>query len=115
MIILYKNKTVEKQFSSKYKKTWRYPLEVMRKLEKAENYIISSSSLFDIANYPPFHFHGLHGDRKGEWSIYLGNTGYRVTMILCDNDGNEIVGGDVMSKCRVIKIVCITEVSNHYE
>ena len=115
MRILYKNKTVEKQFSSKYKKTWRYPLEVMRKLEKAENYIISSSSLFDIVNYPPFHFHGLHGERKGEWSIYLGNTGYRVTMIPCDNDGNEIVSGDVMSKCRVIRIVCITEVSNHYE
>ena len=36
-------------------------------------------------------------------------------MIPCDNDGNEIVSGDVMSKCRVIRIVCITEVSNHYE
>ena len=85
MQILYKNKTAEKQFSSKYKKNWKYPEQVKRKL------------------------------RKGEWSIYLGNTGYRVTMIPCDDNGNEIIDGDIMAKCRMIKIVCITEVSNHYE
>ena len=115
MQILYKNKTAEKQFSSKYKKNWKYPEQVKRKLEAAENFIKSSSSLLDIVNYPPFNFHGLHGDRKGEWSIYLGNTGYRVTMIPCDDNGNEIIDGDIMAKCRMIKIVCITEVSNHYE
>ena len=45
MEILYKGKAVEKQFSSKYKKTWKYPKEVKRKLEAAENFIVSSSSL----------------------------------------------------------------------
>ncbi|MDY5482914.1 MAG: hypothetical protein SPF91_01830 [Clostridium sp.] len=115
MQILYKNKTAEKQFSSKYKKSWKYPEQVKRKLEAAENFIRSASSLLDIVNYPPFHFHGLHGERKEEWSIYLGNTGYRVTMIPCDDNGNEIIEGDIMAKCRMIKIVCITEVSNHYE
>ena len=92
MKILYKSKVVEKQFSSKYKKTWKDPKEVKRKLEAAENFIVSSSSLLDIVNYPPFHFHGLHGDRKGEWSIYLGNTGYRVTMIPCSDDGEALIG-----------------------
>ena len=29
--------------------------------------------------------------------------------------GNEIIDGDIMAKCRMIKIVCITGVSNHYE
>ena len=62
MQILYKNKTAEKQFSSKYKKNWKYPEQVKRKLEAAENFIKSSSSLLDIVNYPPFHFHGLHGN-----------------------------------------------------
>ena len=51
----------------------------------------NAESLMDVANYPPFHFEHLKGDRKDEWSIRLGNTGYRVTMIPCDNDGNEIV------------------------
>lgn len=75
----------------------------------------NAESLMDIANYPPFHFEHLKGDRKDEWSIRLGNTGYRVTMIPCDNDGNEIVKGDILAKCKMIKIVKVTEVSNHYE
>lgn len=115
MQILYKNETVKKQFCSDYKKKWRYPEQVKKKLESAENYIRNSESLMDVANYPPFHFEHLKGDRKDEWSIRLGNTGYRVTMIPCDNDGNEIVKGDILAQCKMIKIVKVTEVSNHYE
>ena len=46
MKILYKNKTAEKQFSSEYKKSWKYPEKVKERLEKAENFIINSNSLF---------------------------------------------------------------------
>lgn len=115
MQILYKNRTVEKQFSAEFKKNWKYPKQVKIKLEAAQNFIRNSSSLLDVMNYPPFHFHGLYGNRKGEWSIYLGNTGYRVTMIPCDENGKEIIGGDIVAMCKTIKVVCITEVSNHYE
>ena len=115
MTILYKNEAAKKQFCSDYKKSWRYPEQVKRKLEAAETYIKSSNSLLDIANYPPFRFEKLKGNRKDEWSIRLGNTGYRVTMIPCDDNENEIVGGDIMAQCKVIKIVKVTEVSNHYE
>ena len=115
MQIIYKNTSAEKQFSAKYKKKWRYPEQVKRKLEAAENYIINASSLMDVASYTPFHFVHLKGDRKDEWSIRLGNTGYRVTMIPCDDNGCEIVEGDILAQCRMIKIVKVTEVSNHYE
>ena len=115
MQIIYKNTSAEKQFSAKYKKKWRYPEQVKRKLEAAENYIINASSLMDVASYTPFHFEHLKGDRKDEWSIRLGNTGYRVTMIPCDDNGCEIVEGDILAQCRMIKIVKVTEVSNHYE
>ena len=115
MTILYKNKTAKEQFCSEYKKKWRYPDQVKKKLEAAETFITNSDSLQDVANYPPFHFERLIGNRKDEWSIRLGNTGYRVTMIPCDNNGNEIVDGDIMAQCRMIKIVKVTEVSNHYE
>ena len=115
MTILYKNKTAKEQFCSEYKKKWRYPDQVKKKLEAAENFIINSDSLLDVANYPPFHFERLKGNRKHEWSIRLGNTGYRVTMIPCDDNGNEIVDGDIMAQCKMIKIVKVTEVSNHYE
>ena len=91
MIILYKNETAKIQFCSEYKKTWRYPEQVKKKLEAAENFIKNSSSLLDVANYPPFRFEKLKGNRKHEWSIRLGNTGYRVTLIPCDADENEIL------------------------
>lgn len=115
MQILYKNETAKKQFDSEYKKKWKYPEQVKKKLEATENFIKSSNSLLDIANYPPFHFERLKGARKVEWSIRLGNTGYRVTMIPCDDEGKEITEGDIMAQCKIIKIVKVTEVSNHYE
>ena len=86
-----------------------------RKLEKAENFILNANALSDIVIYPPFHFERLKGERKFEWSIRLGNTGYRVTMIPCDAEENEIIDGDIMAQCKYIKIVKVTEVSNHYE
>ena len=115
MKILFQNKTAESQFSSKYKAKQRYPDAVKKKLEAAENFIIAASTLQDIVNYLPFHFHKLKGDLKGEWSIYLGTTGYRVTMIPCDENGKKILEGDILARCRTIRIVCVTEVSNHYE
>lgn len=115
MSIKYKSETVKKQFCSEYKRLWRYPDQVKKKLEAAENFIRNAESLLDIANYLPFHFERLKGKRKDEWSIRLGHTGYRVTLIPCDKDGNEIVEGDILAQCRYIKIVKVTEVSNHYE
>ena len=115
MKVLFRNTTAEQQFSSKYRKKWRYPKQVITKLLAAENYIQNADSLFDIATYPPFHFHGLEGNRKEEWSIYLGHTGYRIIIIPCDDSGNEIVCGDIMAQCKAIRIIKVTEVTNHYE
>ena len=115
MKILYKNKTAEKQFSSKHMKTWKYPDQVKIKLRAVENAIQSAATLQDIVSFPPYRFHSLKGDRKNEWSISLGNTGYRVTLIPCDEEGKLIVGGDILARCKTIKIVMVTEVSNHYE
>lgn len=115
MQITYKSTKVEKQFSSTYKKNWTYPKQVQNKLEAAENFIKNACSLLDVANYPPFHFEKLKGNRKDEWSIRLGNTGYRVTLYPCDDEGNKIIGGDIIALCKMIKIVLVTEVSNHYE
>lgn len=113
--VLYKNARAEKQFSSKYMHTWRYPEKVKEKLLSVENFLLNASSLQDVAAYPPFRFHRLAGDRKGEWSISLGNTGYRVTFIPCDDQERELLDGDILSQCKLIKIVLVTEVSNHYE
>ena len=36
-------------------------------------------------------------------------------MIPCDVSGNEITEGDILAQYKMIKIVKVTEVSNHYE
>ena len=115
MKILYKNKTAEKQFSPKHQNKWKYPEPVKIKLLSIENAIRQATCLQDIARLPQYHFHALKGDRKHEWSIYVGNTSYRVTLIPCDDDDNEITSGDIMAQCKTIKVVLVTEVSNHYE
>ncbi|MCR4819326.1 MAG: hypothetical protein K5841_10255, partial [Fretibacterium sp.] len=78
MKIVYKNKSVQRQFDSIYQGKWRYPKQVKDRLLAMENYIRQAASLNDIVRYPPFHFHPLRGGRKGEWSLYVGQTGYRV-------------------------------------
>ena len=115
MQLIYKNNKAEKQFSSKYIKSWRYPEQVTKRLLAIENYMLSASSLQDIAAYIPYHFERLKGNRKDEWSIRVGSTGYRVTLIPCDELKREISSGDIIARCKYIKIVKITEVSNHYE
>ena len=47
-------------------------------------------------------------------SIRLGNTGYRVTLIPCDEKGILLIDGDILARCKTINIIMIT-VSNHYE
>ena len=115
MEILFKNRSAEQQFSSKFKKKWKYPAQVAEKLQAMENFIQQATSLHDIFHFPPYRFHSLMGDRKHEWSISLGNTGYRVTVIPCNNEGIPIITGDILAQCRMIEIVMVTEVSNHYE
>ena len=115
MKIIYKSIKIERQFSSKYRKSWRYPKEVQTKLVAAENVILSADSLLDIFEYRPFHLEKLQGDRKNEWSIRLGNTGYRVILYPCDDDGNKITCGDITAQCRTVRIILVMEVTNHYE
>lgn len=115
MKILYKNRKVEEQFNPLYRGKWRYPKQVIFKLIDTANLIKSIETFYDISRYPPFHLEKLKGTRKDEWSIRLGNTGYRVTLIPCDENGILHVDGDILARCKTIKIIMITEVSNHYE
>ena len=70
--ILYKNETVKKQFCSEYKKKWRYPEQVKKKLISAENFILNAESCIDICNYITFDFVSLNGYIKYELFISLG-------------------------------------------
>lgn len=114
MEVIYKNKTAKEQFCSEYKDKWKYPADVAVELEGVENYIKAAPSLSDIANFRPFRFERLKGKQKNEWSIRVGNTKYRVTLIPCDENKQIITKGDILSQCKYIKIILVTGVSNHY-
>lgn len=115
MEIKYKNRAVEKQFSSDYAKKWKYPNNVKEKLLAMETFIRKAESLKDILNYHPYHFHQLQGNRQGEWSLYVYNTGYRVTVFPCNEDWKPISAKEVLNLSHLIKKLKITEVSKHYE
>ena len=115
MKILYKSQRAKEAFCSEYKNIWHYPERVKVKLMFIESMITNFTCLMDLINYPSFRFHKLIGDRKGQWSIYVGSTGYRVSLIPCDENEQEILSGDVLALAKVIKIVEIVEVTNHYE
>ena len=115
MEIIYKNKKAKQQFKSEYASKWTYPEKVKEKILSIGKFLESAGALSDIFAYPPYRFHSLKGDRKGAWSISVGNTGWRVTVIPCDGNMNTILNGDIFAQCKFIKIVMVTEVSNHYE
>ena len=116
MKVLFRNKEAEKQYSPKYSKKWKYPKDVKEKLLAAGGVIKAATSLKDIMNYRPFHFHRLLGKRHGEWGIDLGRkTGFRIIVIPCNDDNSPILEGDILAQCKAIKVLEIMEVTNHYE
>lgn len=115
MRVIYKSKKAEKQFKSEYSSKWKYPERVKEKILSIGNFLEAAESLSDVFAYQVYRFHQLQGRRSGEWSISVGNTGWRVTGVPCDENGNTILSGDIFAQCRFIKIVMVTEVSNHYE
>ena len=115
MRIIYKDAHVKEKFSPEYQKKWDYPNPVKIKLLSIENALQQAPCLNDIACVQTYRFHRLKGERKAEWSMRVGNTGYRVVLIPCDEKGKEIIKGDVLAQCKTIKVVKVTEVSKHYD
>lgn len=116
MLIKYCSQKIAKSFSSPSAPMWKkFPQEVKEKYYSAANFMENASSLKDVFSFIPFHFERLKGDRKGQWSIRLGGTGYRVILYPCDSNGSVIHDGDILSICCSITIVEIQEVTNHYE
>lgn len=115
LTINYKSKEIEDICTKRPKAIKHFDEKVFKKLSSIINYIEQATSLLDIINYPAYNFHDLEGKKRlNEWSIYIGNTGYRLILIPQDENNNFIEKGDVIKNCKTIKIIMITEVCNHY-
>jgi len=120
--VIYKSRKIERQFSDEYASLWRYPADAIRGLHLVNDFLRAAVSFKSLAEYKPLHLERLSGKLKnrrkptGEWSIRLGATsGYRAILIPCDEDEVELIGGDIMARAAVIKVVKITGVTNHYD
>jgi plasmid maintenance system killer protein len=60
--------------------------------------LYASDSAADLRRIPQLHFHGLEGDRKGQFAINLEKKRWRIILTLEDQD----------------RTAWIEEVSNHY-
>ena len=116
MIIIYKNKKIEKQCKDYREAKKTYNDNVAEKLHSVINFIENSESLMDVKNMPSFHLHPLSGDRKGTYAIDLGRRlGYRLIVIPLDNEQKQWTINDVNEIYKCTSVVIAVEVTNHYE
>ncbi len=115
MKITYKSDDARREFDPKFSGKWEYPPQVKKKLLAMESFLRQSLSLQDVVLFTPYRFHLLKADLKGVWSLRVGNTGYRVLVIPCKDDGSEMIGGDIIAQCKQIRVIEVTGVTNHYE
>jgi len=117
MDIIYRSKNVEKQCRD-LKKAQKDFASFGEKIIAKINLIESMESFSDIMNYSPFHCHKLSGKLKDYWSIYVNGRKCSLRMIIAPVDDNgQIVASDYdfANTCKLLNIVLIEEVSNHYE
>ena len=122
MQIKYKTDKLEKVCENLKEARKNFSGIIPEKLHAAINYIKSSSTIIDIINYRPFHFHDLEntnkGARKGQYAIDIGGrkSGVRLILIPLDANGNKYTNEDVFGANAInIVIVQLEEVTNHYE
>ncbi|MBC8531821.1 type II toxin-antitoxin system RelE/ParE family toxin [Christensenellaceae bacterium NSJ-53] len=88
---------------------------VGQKLIATIDYIERAKNLADIKAYTPFHFHALTSDRKNQYAIDLGRrTGWRLILVLYDNNNNKLVGA-LEEICERVHELYVWEVTNHYD
>lgn len=81
------------------------------------NALLAADTIKDIIVIPQFHFHNLHGNMEGLFTIDVKTRRDKWRIILCPLDKNE----EIFDPCHIdeiattVKIVEITEVSAHYE
>ena len=81
------------------------------------NAIKAAGVIKDIVLMPNFHFHSLHGDLEGFFSIDVKTRRdkWRLVLRLLDKDENVFHDCSIDKIANIVEIVEIKEVSPHYE
>ena len=117
MEIRYKTKQLKNVCEKLGKDKKDFGADVAEKLFSAIDFIETAASVVDVRNYPPFHFHPLQGDKKGDFAIDLGRRlGFRLIVRPVNNNGT-FSNKEQVYGVKAVEIIAILfeEVSNHYE
>lgn len=99
MLVEFRTRKLQKQYEDSGEAEKAYGSQTARKYIQRINIIKKAHDIEELKRLPGLNCHSLKGNRKGQWAIKL--TGfYRLIFTLI---------GDCL------KIVCIEEVSKHYE
>lgn len=105
MKIEYKNKKLKDVCNTFKNANKKYGLKVAKKMQLRLMQIQAFENLNQIPITPPFRRHKLVGDRSGYFAIDITKT-YRFIIKPSNGDINNL---------NTITIICIEEVSNHYD
>lgn len=112
MHIEYHNKKVEQYCTDMIEAKKKFELKIATKLMQVINFIEAAESLNDVIKYPPFNFHDLKGNRKGQYAIDIAGRKSKYRLILKLSKSETI---DVYADAKSIEVVIIQEVSKHCE
>lgn len=94
----------------------KYNTEVADRLFRIINLLECSPNLEDVNKMRIYHLHKLIGDRKGTYALDIGRKlGYRLIVIPLDENGKCFINKDSNEVYKLVKIVGVEEVSNHYD
>ena len=99
MYIRFRTRSLQRQYENSSEAIKSYGTVVARKYIERINIIKSVRNLDELIEIKTLKCHPLKGDRKGQWALRL--TGF--VRLIFSLDGNQL------------EIVCIEEVSKHYD
>lgn len=83
------------------------------------NFLENAVSFLDVVCFMPFHLHQLKGKRANSFAIDIHGrkSGFRMIIKLFDGQRNICCNETVsnQAKVKIVEIVLVEEVTNHYE
>lgn len=116
MELLFTKKT-EKICGSVKRAKKALPQQIVIGLFAVLNTLRESSSINDVICNPTLHFHALHGNLEGYFSIDIKGrkSGWRLILELLDKEARPFDPCHIDIVAPYVKVIRIEEVSNHYE
>ena len=117
MKVIYSNKSVE-GVCTDTKKAFKLikDKKIVLSLFAVINDISNATIIEDITSKKRYRFHGLEGNLKNSFSITIQNrTKWRLIIKLLDENSKEFIPCDIPKIRKLIKIIKIEKVSDHYD